>query len=351
MLSVLGEKANWPTTQQGSTGDNVFSLQYLLVHYGYQVTADGDFGPATESAVRSFQSSRGLVSNGIVDANTWPILCPLLRVGANSRAVTALQIQLNKHYAGISEDGIFGSGTEGAVRSFQSSVGLTADGVAENNTWREALGSTPVPRSTTVGEAIYLTCSTSYVMGLSIQLVNSVNKCLHPGLLVDFSHVPRITFGSAVFAYMQKPGADALNRAMGATTRQMTMNSAYRSLAQQLMLYQWYLMDMCGISLAARPGTSNHESGLAFDCNDGSSWSSHMSGYSFRWYGSGDPPHYDYIGGGTISLGPSSIKAFQMLWNTNNPNDQISEDGIYGPETEKRLLDSPVDGFPREVVC
>jgi len=345
------EKASWPTLQQGSSGDNVVSLQYLLLHYGYSISVDGQFGPATETATRSFQSSRGLPVTGIVDSRTWPVLCVLLRNGANSRAVTGLQVQLNKHGFNVAEDGVFGSGTESAVRSLQSRYGLAVDGIAGNDTWREALGNGPSSGSTTVGQALYLTCSTSYVNKLSIQLVNSVNKCLHPGLLVDFSYVPRITKGSAVFPYMQKNAADALNRAMTATTRQMTMNSAYRSLAQQLMLYQWYLMDMCGIGLAAKPGTSNHESGLAFDCDDGQSWSSHMAGYSFRWYGSGDPPHYDYIGSGTINLGPSSIKAFQMLWNTNNPNDQIAVDGVYGPDTEKRLLASPVDGFPKEVVC
>ena len=206
-------------------------------------------------------------------------------------------------------------------------------------------------RGITVGDAVYSSCSTTIVKGLSDQLVKTVNTCLHPGQLVLFSSTPNVVYGSAVYAYMQKPAADAFKRAMTSPPRTMTMNSAYRSLAQQLLLYQWYLTSRCSISLAAKPGSSNHESGLAFDCNDGSGWSSYMSGYSFKWLGASDPVHFDYSGSGTIEIRPSSVKAFQKLWNKNNPNDKITEDGIYGPNTEARLLKSPADGFPITTGC
>src|SRR6185437_6175944 len=39
------------------------------------------------------------------------------------------------------------------------------------------------------------------------------------------------------------------------------------------------------------------------------------------------------------------IKAFQVLWNANNPNDTIAADGAYGPATEARLQKSPAAGF------
>ena len=194
--------------------------------------------------------------------------------------------------------------------------------------------------------------------------------------MVEFSSTPNVIYGSAVYAYLQKPAATSFRSAMTSPGRTMTMNSAFRSLAQQLLLYQWYILKRCSIGLAAKPGTSNHESGLAFDVNDGSSWNSHMSKYSFKWYGSGDPPHFDYVGSGIIEIRPSSTKgkpsslsffffslslslththtnhpAFQKLWNKNNPNDKITEDGIYGPNTEARLLKSPVDGFPITTGC
>jgi len=353
VCEVYGQ-TQWPLLSYGARGDNVESLQHLLNFHGSSLAADGIFGNGTENALVAFQKKKGIAATAKTDQATWESLCPLCSSGDNHAGVKALQVQLNKHSENVAEDGIFGAATEDAVESIQKRIGLTITGDYDMNTWRESLGKTagslPVAVAT-VEDMISTSCSTTSVKGLSVQLVNTVNKCLHSGLLKDISGVPNVSFGSAVFPYMQAPALSAFDRAMRASTRKMTMNSAYRSLAQQLLLYRWYLAGRCGISLAAKPGTSNHEGALAFDCNDGQSWASFLSGYSFKWLGSSDPVHFDYVGSGTINILPSSTKAFQMLWNKNNPNDKIAEDGIYGTETEKRLLKSPANGFPITTGC
>jgi peptidoglycan hydrolase-like protein with peptidoglycan-binding domain len=61
--------------QEGSTNTaEVTVLQQKLAALGYQVTADGSFGPGTKAAVIQFQTAKALPATGIVDAATWKAL-------------------------------------------------------------------------------------------------------------------------------------------------------------------------------------------------------------------------------------------------------------------------------------
>lgn len=56
---------------RGTNGDRATAVQYALARLGVSVgTVDGKFGPGTEKAVKSFQTSAGLPSTGVVDAAT-----------------------------------------------------------------------------------------------------------------------------------------------------------------------------------------------------------------------------------------------------------------------------------------
>ncbi|HLB04220.1 MAG TPA: glycoside hydrolase family protein, partial [Gaiellaceae bacterium] len=46
----------------------------MLTSTGFDVRADGDFGPRTEEAVRTFQAASGLVVDGIAGPRTWEVL-------------------------------------------------------------------------------------------------------------------------------------------------------------------------------------------------------------------------------------------------------------------------------------
>lgn len=148
--------AVWPNVAEGATGSNVQSIQYLLLHRGYSVAVDGQFGPQTKSAVVTFQQRNGLVADGVVGPQTWPVLIIELRLGMSGNHVRAGQVALNRHGYGLAVDGQFGSATDAAVRNFQSRHGLAVDGLMGPNTWREAVGTSsggsganflPIPRS------------------------------------------------------------------------------------------------------------------------------------------------------------------------------------------------------------
>lgn len=130
----------WPNVAQGASGPNVTTVQHLLRHHSHDVATDGAFGPATKSAVAAFQSAHGLTADGAVGSQTWPRLIVTVRQGSTGEAVRAAQTQLNRYGAGLAVDGQFGSGTDSAVRSFQSSHGLSADGVVGAQTWQTLVG-------------------------------------------------------------------------------------------------------------------------------------------------------------------------------------------------------------------
>lgn len=69
-----GFTAVFPQLSKGSKGDKVRVLQELLLGRGYDLGtygADGDFGATTHRRVVGFQTTQGLIADGIVGENTW----------------------------------------------------------------------------------------------------------------------------------------------------------------------------------------------------------------------------------------------------------------------------------------
>lgn len=63
-----------PVIGQGATGEDVRTLQGALTARHQAVTVDGAFGPATRTALETFQRSAGLTADGIAGPATWPRL-------------------------------------------------------------------------------------------------------------------------------------------------------------------------------------------------------------------------------------------------------------------------------------
>ena len=116
------DKNTSSTSQSQSTtvntgNDWVRRLQQECNNQGYsKQNVDGIAGPATLAG------------------------CPTLRKGASGNITKLLQEKLVKlGYNTNGVDGIFGSGTYSAVREFQKTRGLSADGIVGQNTWRKLL--------------------------------------------------------------------------------------------------------------------------------------------------------------------------------------------------------------------
>ena len=140
---------------EGSSGEGVLTIQYYLSYIALFVPSvmeaamDGDFGPTTTNAVKSFQRTYGLPETGIVDRATWdrmesvyfeilsqidfefysgrilPFPGRVLREGIEGSDVRVLQEYLNyisqtyTEIPRVNVDGVFGPSTAEQVRQFK----------------------------------------------------------------------------------------------------------------------------------------------------------------------------------------------------------------------------------------
>ena len=151
----------WVTLKEGDVGALVKSLQQALKDKGfYKDEVDGFYGIGTREAVVAFQHTQGMKEDGMAGIDTQsalnlninrdgetPFMTPVpfsanvtappngeyvtLRPGNIGALVVALQQKLKDlgYYTGVI-DGMYGGGTEDAVKAFQRDKGLSPDGEA-----------------------------------------------------------------------------------------------------------------------------------------------------------------------------------------------------------------------------
>lgn len=193
----------------------------------------------------------------------------------------------------------------------------------------------------TLGSQAKSGCDTSIARGITDQILSELGNMGYSFQELDPQWIH--CDGSCV-NQLQEEAANSLASAAQYKNDYITLNSAVRSSAQQYLLYQWYLEDICGISLAAVPGTSNHEGGAAIDTSYYNYWESTLEAYGWtHTYPTSDPVHFDYSS--VKDLAAQNLMAFQRLWNKNNPNSQIVEDGIYGKDTASAFYNTPCNGW------
>lgn len=141
------------TLRVGTNSDAVKQMQQRLKELGYYSgNVTGNFGNVTWEAVRKFQKAKGLTADGVAGPKTLAALYATatgsantntstsvdtitvnatLRVGSRGSDVKDMQKRLKElGYLIGSADGVFGTGTETALKAFQTANALTSDGVA-----------------------------------------------------------------------------------------------------------------------------------------------------------------------------------------------------------------------------
>lgn len=179
--------------------------------------------------------------------------------------------------------------------------------------------------------------STSIANGLSQQLIEQMNL-IDPNTLVSCEDL-NIQLLPAAYPLLQPQAKVALAKAMRERGVALQLNSGYRTIVQQQILYNQRHLNSNPV---AYPGNSNHQSGVALDIEEPRAWDPFLIKHGWHPLAK-DPPHFDF--GRSRDIRKIATLAFQQLWNQNNPEDLIAEDGDYGPTTEAKVNQSPVMGF------
>src|SRR6478752_2155560 len=121
---MSGTPSPWPVVQNGSQGHPIRTLQSLLRAHGHNLTIDGMFGPATEAAVKAFQTSKGMAADGIMSPQTWSTLIIQVKKGSAGDAVRAVQeefqFRAGEPGQGLKVDGVFGPQTAARSAAFNT---------------------------------------------------------------------------------------------------------------------------------------------------------------------------------------------------------------------------------------
>jgi hypothetical protein len=88
--------AAFPNQSLGNRGADVRAVQGLLRAHGVGIAIDGVFGATTVEAVKTFQATVGVTANGVVGTTTWDRLVVSLTSGSTGEAVRVVQRQLNE---------------------------------------------------------------------------------------------------------------------------------------------------------------------------------------------------------------------------------------------------------------
>ncbi|HVY08694.1 MAG TPA: peptidoglycan-binding protein [Mycobacteriales bacterium] len=151
------------TLGAGTTGAAVKTIQTLI-----GTPVDGDFGPQTAAALKTWQAQQGIPATGVVDDSTWAVMpaataatacaqkvggtgftvsCAVLSQDDTGPAVAVLETALDQPV-----DGEFTAATGKALSAAQQAAGLPVTATTSRKTWKAlTLTGTPVctPGSTT----------------------------------------------------------------------------------------------------------------------------------------------------------------------------------------------------------
>lgn len=176
--------------RNGDQGDEVAQIQKALAGLGYEVSIDGDFGPATKEAVIAFQKSKGLEVDGMVGDTTYRALVgrDMPEVSRGSATLVRRIAQTSVQYMGVPY--VFGGTTPGGfdcsgyTRYVFANAGISLPRMADEQYW---VGTAVSYANLQVGDLVFFTTYTSGVSHVGIYMGNGtfIHASSSRGVVID----------------------------------------------------------------------------------------------------------------------------------------------------------------------
>jgi len=173
---TVGSQKKYEQLKRGDTGYAVHDLTGRLADLGYLDKPYTGYNDTVVAAVKHFQANNGLAVDGIAGQLTQTALWSVSAIGAYESGIyptlvrgdrglaliyTLQQRLKDLGYYTIRVDGIFGSGTQRAVRDFQAVNGLYVTGKADHTTQTLLYSAAAKPVGSYTGTGGYVTLSRS----------------------------------------------------------------------------------------------------------------------------------------------------------------------------------------------
>ena len=222
---------------------NEYMLQIILKSYNYyDGKIDGQIGPISTNALKTFQSTNSLDADGILGSNTCAKFLDkssLIKKEGNLKTESVTTVSIQNSYSKDTElvqkslkdlglytssiDGINGPGTKRAIKAFQEKAGLSADGVVgpktltaldkgadayvETNTISTTNENTSSNSSVSSSSALDLRnynpssgCSDGYIDNNDVWVPD---PCFYPVFVYRFGNIAQVNSQNELDSYLQ----------------------------------------------------------------------------------------------------------------------------------------------------
>jgi LAS superfamily LD-carboxypeptidase LdcB len=207
-------------------------------------------------------------------------------------------------------------------------------------------------------------CQTNKVLaGLNSNIIDELKVMGYTFTKLDSNWVTCTGTTKNEGCFLQTSAANQLTAAAKSQQKKIPITSAFRTSAQQYLLFSWYNNGgKCGQAyIADAPGRSTHQSGTGIDVQKPRAnleyWAPILAQKDFKWLDPKDEVHFTYQRATDVST--LEITAFERVWNKYNPSDRIEVTGkplyLYDEKTKKysennvatlkRLKASPCGGW------